>query len=317
MTVNDKVQYKVTSYQTNHVELINNIWTPTHLSFRSSLATKVVSEYIEIPCGKCLGCKLDYSSRWADRCLLEMQYHSVSCFLTLTYDDEHVPYNDNGLMTLRFTDFQKFMKRLRKCISPVKVRYFACSEYGSKSLRPHYHVIIFGWEPPDKEIIRKGPAGSWYYKSCLLERLWPFGYSLVGDATWKSCAYVARYVTKKLGSHAELEDYDLEPERIVMSRKPGLAYQWFHDHPEFVEWNSIPVTLGEDGGKSIRPPKYFEAKLEEINPELAKQRRLARQEMAKAHKMDYAHFSTQQYLDYLKSREYNLSRRTAALRREL
>ena len=103
-------------------------------------------EYINIPCGKCDGCRLDYARQWADRCMLEAKYHDKNSFITLTYNDDNIPVAENGNYTLVKKDFQDFMKRLRESIGDVKIRYYACGEYGSKSLRPHYHAIIFGYD---------------------------------------------------------------------------------------------------------------------------------------------------------------------------
>ena len=108
---------------------------------------------LKIPCGRCVGCRLERSRQWANRCMLELQYHESSYFVTLTYDDEHVPvtyYSENvdgearSGLTLRARDLQLFMKRLRKEHSYERLRFFACGEYGSNSYRPHYHAIIFG-----------------------------------------------------------------------------------------------------------------------------------------------------------------------------
>ena len=104
------------------------------------------SEYISIPCGKCIGCRLDYSRTWADRCMLESQYHKNNWFLTLTYDNDHLPEQRPGspVHSLQKRDMQLFMKRLRKRFPNDKIRFFGCGEYGSKSCRPHYHLLLFG-----------------------------------------------------------------------------------------------------------------------------------------------------------------------------
>lgn len=117
---------------------------------------------VKIPCGKCIGCRLDYSRQWANRCMLEAQYHpeGTCWFFTITYNDKYVPKvvtqdPETGksvpAYTLRKRDFQLFMKRLRKAFSDDRIRFFAAGEYGSETFRPHYHAVIFGLHLVDLE----------------------------------------------------------------------------------------------------------------------------------------------------------------------
>ena len=99
---------------------------------------------VQVPCGKCIGCRLDYSRKWAIRCVLEAQMHKENCFLTLTYDDEHLPKGEK----LEKEEMQKFWKRLRKATG-TKIRYYMAGEYGTEGGRPHYHACVFGWKPRD------------------------------------------------------------------------------------------------------------------------------------------------------------------------
>lgn len=104
---------------------------------------------LQVPCGKCIGCRLERSRQWAIRCMHEASLYEDNCFITLTYNDDHLPSNGS----LDKTHFQKFLKRLRKSIYPQKLRYYHCGEYGDEGGRPHYHAIIFGWSPSDKVLI--------------------------------------------------------------------------------------------------------------------------------------------------------------------
>ena len=109
---------------------------------------------LKIPCGQCVGCRLEYSRQWAVRCCHESSLHIYNCFITLTYDPEHLP--DDGSLDIKH--FQKFMKRLRDKLHPLRIRFFHCGEYGDKTRRPHYHALIFGYSFPDRKILKKSKS---------------------------------------------------------------------------------------------------------------------------------------------------------------
>lgn len=172
----------------------------------SPIALKSVDDsYFYVPCGQCISCRLNYAKLWSIRMMEELKNHDKACFVTLTYDPEHLP-EDNGLHK---DHLQKFWKRLRK---ECKVRYFCCGEHGDRFNRPHYHAIIYGLAPEDKEII---------------EKHWKNGIVHVGTVTEDSCAYVAKYMTKKLNGRALQEkleeDPDYQNEFVLMSRRPGIG----------------------------------------------------------------------------------------------
>ena len=160
---------------------------------------------IDLPCGQCIGCRIDRSRDWALRCVHEASSFTYNCFVTLTFDDVHL--NHRG--SLVKSDFQKFMKRLRKRYDGIDavsrpdgsvhfpIRYFHCGEYGSLLSRPHHHACLFNFDFPDKELWSTR-SGVRLFRSESLERLWPFGFCTIGEVTWESAAYVARYVTKKV-----------------------------------------------------------------------------------------------------------------------
>ena len=197
---------------------------------------------INLPCGQCIGCRLNRSVMWATRCMHEAQLYDDNCFITLTFDEEHLPQD----YSLNHDYFQKFMKRLRKEIYPRKVRYFMCGEYGDDTWRPHFHAILFNWDFPDK--IKYSVTGNEnpYFISEQLYRLWPFGFHLIGELTFETAAYVARYCVKKItGDDAEahynriitdwnevtgeitfMKEVSLLPEYARMSTNPGIGYDW-------------------------------------------------------------------------------------------
>ena len=212
---------------------------------------------IQIPCGQCIGCRLERSRQWAIRCVHEASLHDQNCFLTLTYDDDHLPLDGS----LNLEDITKFLKRLRRKIEPNKLRFFQCGDYGSLGDRPHHHCIIFGYDFPDREVFFSGVSGN-VYRSAILESLWPFGFSSIGDVTFESAAYVARYVLKKVnGAMADDHYQGRKPEFITMSRRPGIASGWFDRFYSDVYPKDF-VTIHD--GMRCRPPKYYD-KLYERN----------------------------------------------------
>lgn len=250
---------------------------------------------LQIPCGQCTGCRLEYSRQWANRCMLELQYHDSAYFATFTYDDDHVPRTAYGdpetgeaipALTLDKRDFQLLMKRIRKRFSDDKIRFFMSGEYGSLTYRPHYHAILFGLHLSDLTVyktVKEGGQYYTYYNSPSLQACWPKGYVVVGQVTWESCAYTARYVMKKLkGKEAEFYDtHNITPEFTLMSRKPGIARQYYDDHPElYTQPNSKICISTEKGGKTFRPPKYFDRLFDDENPELSEKYREFRKAMA-------------------------------------
>ena len=151
-----------------------------------------------VPCGQCIGCRLERSRQWAIRCVHEASLHTDNCFITLTYSPDCLPSDGS----LNHDDFQKFFKRLRKHIAPKKIRYYMCGEYGedlqqpSKLGRPHFHACLFGLDFDDKQlyIVRDDVK---LYTSATLEKIWGKGFVTIGDVTFESAAYVARYIAKK------------------------------------------------------------------------------------------------------------------------
>lgn len=206
--------------------------------------------------------------------------HEHNCFLTLTYDDEHLP-SDNGLDRVHVRDF---LKRLRKAIYPRRVRYFQCGEYGALGDRPHYHAAVFGYSFNADRKKWTTRRGNIVHRSSQLESLWEHGYSEIGSLTFKSAAYVARYVTKKikLSEYSTPEAHEAyaaryervntltgeiieaEPEHATMSLKPGIGEPWFNRY-----WTDVyPSDEVIMNGKRMRPPRYYDRLLERRDPEM-------------------------------------------------
>ena len=214
-----------------------------------------------LPCGRCMGCRLERSRQWALRCEHERKLHKDSCFVTLTYDDEHLPRDGS----LNYRHFQLFCKRLRKKFGPF--RFFMCGEYGDNTGRPHYHALLFGLDFRDKK-----PIGKDLYESRDLSRAWSLGFASVGAATFESAAYVARYSLKKVNgdlakdhySRVDLETgevYQIVPEFARMSNRPGIGAGWFHKYREC----TYPRDYVISRGKKCKPPRYYDKLLERVD----------------------------------------------------
>jgi hypothetical protein len=256
----------LSGYQTNNA---------TGKSFRrvSFKETDEHDRQVSLPCGQCVGCRLERSRQWATRCVHEAQLHSDNCFITLTYDDENLP-KDGSLKKEHFT---KFIKRLREYAwrkHATKLRYYMAGEYGSTYGRPHFHACIFGYDFHDKKFFKRTAAGAVLYTSEELEKLWPYGYSTIGNVTFESAAYVARYIMQKqTGKDVDPNHYTycdlqtgelikIEPEYNKMSLKPGIGADWYKKYKNDV----YPHDFVEIRGKKTKPPRYYDTMYSKENP---------------------------------------------------
>lgn len=193
--------------------------------------------------------------------------HSANCFLTLTYDDVHMPENGN----LHYPDFQKFMKRLRKRFGAV--RFYACGEYGTTTGRAHYHACLFGIDFSDRVPYRKSDSGFMSYTSESLQSLWSLGNAWVGDLSFESAAYCSRYITTKLlGNDAKNppvfvnsvtgELFNRVPEFTRMSLKPGIGRSFYE---KFLT-DIFPHDRVVIRGAVSKPPRYYAKIYSKSNP---------------------------------------------------
>lgn len=242
---------------------------------------KSTGEYYDqilLPCGKCIGCRLEYSRQWANRCVLESLDHprETNWFLTLTFNDNCLKdyVNDRGFATVRTDDITTFMKALRGRWSTQHnvdgIRFFGASEYGDESMRPHYHILVFGLPLYDLVKYKNNFQGDVIYSSEELDHVWKRGFVRVAEFNWNTAAYTARYVMKKAnGMNACFYDaLGIEPEKTRMSRMPGIGQGYLEKHiHEIYELDEI-VLPASAGGKLqvISPPKYYDRKLESIDP---------------------------------------------------
>lgn len=240
-------------------------------------------EEITLPCGQCLGCRIDRTKSWALRCLHESALFQNNCFITLTFNDANL----DPVGTLLRSDFQRFMKRLRKAhtgcesvpqennpsISTYPIRFYHCGEYGTKMSRPHHHALLFNFDFDDKKIWQT-KKGVKLYTSKKLEKIWPFGYSTIGDVTFQSAAYVARYIQKKVNGALAPGHYmkpntctgemePIEPEYTTMSRRPGIGKRWFQKYHSDV----FPKDFITNMGTKFKSPAYYDAIYDSVEPE--------------------------------------------------
>lgn len=220
---------------------------------------------LELPCGQCIGCRLERSRQWAMRCMHEASLHESNAFITLTYDDANLPHAGS----LNYRDFQLFMKRLRKVAG--KVTFYCGGEYGEELSRPHFHACIFGYDFPDKVYFKKASDGSKLYTSKLLEKLWPSGMSSCGSVTFASAAYIARYCVQKVNGDAAKAHYETitddgeivmrTPEFNHMSLKPAIGKRWLDKFQSDVYPRDYVVV----NGVKTKPPKYYDTLFEKEN----------------------------------------------------
>jgi len=252
----------------------------------SELRKHDISRSLNLPCGQCVGCRLERSRQWAIRCMHEAQMHEKNCFITLTYNDDHIPSD----RSLHYRDFQLFIKRLRKRYPGRRIRYYMAGEYGENFGRPHWHACIFGLDFDDKKLWKRTSANSLLYRSQDLELLWPFGYSSIGDVTFESAAYVARYIMKKVtGKNAKEHYTEIDPEsgEIItrkpeftkMSLKPGVGYEWYKQYTSDVYPHDYVIVRG----KKVKPPKYYDKKYKIDQPYEFDELLYIRQKSAKLH----------------------------------
>lgn len=210
-----------------------------------------------LPCGQCIGCRLERSRQWAVRCVHEASLHTASCFVTLTYDK--VP--PGGSLDRRA--FPGVIKALRRRHPGLSIKYFHCGEYGELLERPHYHGLIFGYGFPDKTLWRRSAEGNPQWRSRELEKLWPHGFSMLAALTFETAAYTARYCTKKINGEKADDHYrGREPEFMTCSK--GIGEAWLARYAGDTYRDDTIISRG----RPAKPPRYYDKKLKSLDPEL-------------------------------------------------
>jgi len=210
---------------------------------------------------------LEKARQWGVRCLHEKKMWRDNAYVTLTYNDDCVPPGNS--LVLR--DLQLFMKKLRKAREPSKVRFFAGGEYGESNGRPHYHLLLFNCGFPDKLFHTNNKRGEPLFVSKELEKLWGMGFCTIGDVTFDSAVYCAKYALKKVTGEAAAEHYtfydddgvvyERVPEFAVMSRRPGIGHAYYERYGnEILAHDSVVIN-----GREVRPVRFYDTRSEAAN----------------------------------------------------
>lgn len=210
---------------------------------------------LKLPCGKCSECISLRAVEWATRARHEISLHEENCFLTLTYNDEHLPSH-----LLVKDPFQKFLKRLRKKLKRP-IRYMVSHEYGSKFYRPHHHAIIFGYNPQNQKLFKTTPSGEKLFTSTEIESLWGFGYHSIGTANEKTAYYIASYALKGKKHNITLPNGEIitVSDQFNASSRPAIGLDYLIANQKQIVHSGTPV------------PRYYSKKLELLNPDLYNQ----------------------------------------------
>lgn len=294
----------------------------------------ITGEYLEavrVPCGECVGCRLDYSREWASRVVMEsMSYPDNSLFVTLTYNDDNLPMviNDGSDhlvrgkewavdycckgATLSKPDIQNWMKRLRRNLSyhygiNEGVRFYLAGEYGSTTYRPHYHVCLFGAPTDNLKVIGKNKLGNFLYESDFLSDTWSFGHLCVGKLNFQTAAYTARYCLKKAQGkdNSFFDSLGVDREFVLMSRRPGIGVPYYNAHKHEIYRNDeiiLPAST-KDKPNVVRPPRYFDMLYKQENPEHFAQIKKVRRDMAESLHDDLLKHTDLDEIDYFKVAE--------------
>lgn len=228
------------------------------------------------PCGQCMPCRLNRRRVWAHRLMLEAGCHSENAFITLTYDDSHLPEN-GSLEPYAASYVRKWFKNFRDLYrheTGRNLRFYLVGEYGDKSFRPHYHLIVFGYppcaNPYRKKWLRKRKKGCDCVPCARVSRSWARGFTDVAEVTLHSSQYVAGYVTKKMTKKDDTRLAGRYPEHSKMSTKPGIgasALPFIIDSlldsetgELFLENGDVPATLPING-REFPLGRYLKNKL--------------------------------------------------------
>ena len=213
---------------------------------------------VKIPCGRCIACRITLAQEWSIRCYHESKMHEENTFLTLTYDDTELP-KYGSLNPIHFTRFIKSLrKHIKRDIDDRQIKFFGCGEYGDQTQRPHYHVLIFGYDFADKKLHSRSKNEQDLYSSERLSAIWKRGHAVIGNVSYESAGYVARYSLKKrFGVGAKLHYGKKTPEFLRMSRGgqngKGIGYEYFFKYYS----DFIPNDYCVINGRKHPIPRYY------------------------------------------------------------
>lgn len=224
---------------------------------------------LRLPCGQCIGCRLERSRQWAVRMVHESKEWPSNYFVTLTYDEANLP-KYGSLVYAHYQEFMKVLRMNRWRKTERKLRFFCAGEYGSRSARPHYHAILFNLVLSDLHQV-----GADLFSSPLVDKLWGRGECKIGAVTPESAQYVAGYCVDKVTGAAAPAHYrvvvdyetgemaDIEPEFCHMSLKPGIGAKWMERFSSDV----YPEGKVVFNGKKWLPPRYYDSLYARVCPD--------------------------------------------------
>lgn len=289
-----------------------------HHQFDKMLENKNVP-FIQVPCGKCLECRIQHARTWADRCVLEAKNYKDNYFVTLTYDDEHLPAKNS----LCPEDLQKFLKRLRKKFEGTKIRFLACGEYGDVSFRPHYHLILFNCPLNDLSYVfqmmengkmvnhlRPVNKGDLQYSKTIYDCWQHKGMISVAKFNYDTAAYVSQYVTKKCNPKNEklYQELGIVPEFLRMSNRPGIGADYFHTHDEVHYTGHVIVPSDGEAHVSSVPRYYDKLFVQKYGDDVFDPIRIKRLKKRFQRELDYTNGSSN-YDKVNEIRNYKISKR--------
>lgn len=285
-------------------------------------------EKLLIPCGQCLGCRIDYSREWAIRCMLEASLYDnetnpgKNYFLTLTYHDDFLPAGKLLRPSLKPDDLTKFMKDLRRQLEYhfnwQGVRFYACGEYGEKFKRPHFHIILFNMPKLPLKYYRTNFEGNILYNCDFISKVWGKGHAVIGEVNFHTCAYVARYMTKKhKGEESDYyENEGIEPEFSRCSRRPGIGYQYYEEHKDrFYLSDEISVPKGDGTVLKVHPPEFYDRLYDIDSPDDMRSIKDKRKEAAENSLNQELSRTSLSREEYLSMKESNFIARVKRLKR--
>ena len=194
-----------------------------------------------VGCGQCLACRINKRREWVHRIMLESSVRGDNAFVTLSYNDENLPRLEDGRGNLVPKDMQDWLKRFRKSIEPIKVRYYGVGEYGDDTERPHFHFALFNYPSCVRGITYGGNPKLIYDEErhktrtfcCAVcdavYRSWGKGAVVLGTLTEDSANYIAGYVVKKMTRPEDIRLEGRHPEFARMSLRPGIGSDAMHD----------------------------------------------------------------------------------------
>lgn len=233
---------------------------PKYTTYRTPKTTLLKPKLV--PCGRCIGCRMEKARQWAIRCMHELRYHEKSCFLTLTYDKEHIS-DDYSLSP---ADMTCFIKRLRKHYPSIRIKYLQCGEYGTLKGRPHHHMILFGIDFSEcRYFFERTRNKDILFRSDFLDSVWGNGMCIIGDVTLESVQYVCRYTLKKrYGDDASTYYGKRKPEYITSSKRPAIGRRFFE---EFLS-DIYPHDFVIYNGRKTKVPAYYDRLLSQHHEDM-------------------------------------------------